>query len=462
MGSPETSPRSFATGRDRLTRRLRHGGISIMLGRGAGMATVLLTFVFLARNSSSEVLAAYVLTTSLVAFLSAGAMFGLNTLVCRYLSASFAVGDTASAGIALKRILWLALIISLLVGNLTSLALPLLANSLFDMPMIEANAAPIGLWVVLLACGQVVAECFRGLHRLRVTALVCGVSGGLVSNVIFLLGLVICSHSEEIAFHQIVASSLLSLLLPAVASTFYLWRVWPRGEATRQDVRTSKLTHRAVLWEAWPIVMARLAGFGMAQLDIWIVGICCSPTDLAVYGIIRRLSQLVAVPLTQINLTVASSIAELHAQGDRENLQRILRGAATVGAMLAALPALILFAFPTSLLEFAFHASYQVGAQPLRVLLLGQIVFALTGPCGTALMMTGYQRVSLYAVLSVLPVFALAPWAATSLGLLGAASVFAVAIASQNLIQSIVVARFLGLVTRPSFSPQYIRGLLTV
>jgi O-antigen/teichoic acid export membrane protein len=217
-----------------------------------------------------------------------------------------------------------------------------------------------------------------------------------------------------------------------------------------------KLSLRTVAYEALPVMLVQLFSFGLAQLDIWIVGACCSSAELAVYGVARRMSLLVAIPLTQISLIVSSSISELYARGDRAQLQRIVKGAATISVLATLVPVVAMSVLAAPLLELVFGAGFRGGAELLRILLLGQLVFALTGPCGVTLMMTGHQRASLWSLLAAVPVYVFAPWAVTTYGPAAVAIIFALSTSVQNVVQWMAARIVLGIETQPCFSSPYI------
>ena len=451
----------------RLLNRLRSGGAWVIIGRTVGMATVLGSFMFLARATDKANFAAYVLASSIVSLFSMAAMFGLNTLVCRFISESFGTGDAVRAGKAVRYVATISAVSISVVAAVAWFALRYFAAEIFSMPVLSEYAGLITVWIVLLAISQLIAEAFRGLHDLRMAGMLAGVSGGLVASLFFLIGMFVASFFMTITFGTIVVGSVAALLLACLGSAAYFASVFasqranpPEPETEGEQQELEPLTLFSVVNEAVPVVLTQVCGYGMSQLDIWIVGMCLSDSDVAIYGVARRLSLLIAVPLTQLSLAISSSIAELHAQGDKPNLQRVVKATATVSAIASGLPTIVLIAFAGVALGMIFEPSYAEGANTLRILLIGQIIFAFTGPCGPALMMTGHQRVSLWSLLGVLPLFALAPYAARHFGLEGIAVVFSVVLGLQNLIQWILVGRLLGISTQPCFSPGYLYRLI--
>ena len=428
------------------------------------MATVLAIHVVLARLMPTAEFATFVLASSLVVFFSKLAMFGLNTLVCRYVAEGLGVNDVQRSRLALRLTAQIGTVTIAGVGLGGWWTIRLAGDALFDLPGLHQSAGLIALWIMILSISQILSEVFRGLHDLRMASILGGVSGGLAASLLFLIGIVLLSFVKPIHFPDVAVMSATSLVLPSVYAAVLLWRYWPRNLNPRIGVNHSLevLTLSNVMRETFPMMLVQILSFGLAQLDIWIVGACCSEGELAGYGVARRLALLVAIPLTQVNLVVASSISELHAQGAREKLEFVVRGAATVSAVLTCLILVALVSFPATILGLTFGPSFGSAAAPLLILCWGQFVFALTGPCGVVLTMTGHQRLPLYSLIGSALLFLLAPTAAAQFGLEAVALISTVAIGIHNICQWIAVRILLGLGTQPSWSPTYVTTVMSL
>lgn len=444
-----------------LAARLRRGGPWIVGARTVAMATVLAIHVFLARTLPTGDFAALVLATTIAVCFSMAAMFGVNTLVCRYVAESLAVKDPVRARKAVRLAAQVAAVGIAGAGLAGWLCVTRWAETLFRTPQLSDSAGLVALWIMLLAVSQILAEVFRGLHQLQMAGLLAGVSGGLICNAVFFVSLIAASVVTALDFHGVLLIATVSLLVPIVVAVVLLppaWALYPsEGGSTDHDL--PPLTTLSVVREALPIMLVQVLSFAVAQLDIWIVGSCCTHEALAVYAVARRMSLLVAIPLTQVGLVVASTISELYAQGDRRRLELVLRGGATVAFVAALALAVSLAITPGVVLAAVFGPAFRSGALPLRILCLGQAVYALTGLCGPALMMTGHQRTSLWSLLVAAPVLLLAPGAAAHLGPAAVATIAALVMAIQNLFQWAAVRILLAVRTHPFFSLDPLRVL---
>ncbi len=447
-----------------LVRRLRQGGLWTFSGRTTGMAMVMATHIVLARIMPTAEFATFVLASSVVVFFSRAAMFGLNTLVCRYLAESFGVKDPERARHALRWTVRIGAVSIASMGLVGWWLLHLLGDGLFHLPGLRESAGLIALWIMLLAISQILAEIFRGLHDLGMASILGGVSGGLASSTLFLLGIGLTSLLIPIGFAEVALVAAASLVLPSIYAVILLRRRWPRdaySPPARPKHGLAPLTLASVTRETFPMMLVQVLSFGLAQLDIWIVGACCSDVELAYYGVARRLAFLVAIPLTQVNLVVASTISELHAQGDRGKLESVIRGAATVSAILTSAIFIVLASFPTAILDVTFGPTFYLAAGPLLILCWGQLIFAFTGPCGLTLMMTGHQCLSLWSLIATTFLFLFAPWAAAKYGLEAVALISALAISIHSIIQWVTVRVLLRIGTHPCWRPEYVASILS-
>ena len=169
--------------------------------------------------------------------------------------------------------------------------------------------------------------------------------------------------------------------------------------------------------------------------DLWVLSAARSHREVAVYGMMLSLLQVVAVGSIAAQLVVPQEMSRLHVEGRRDELEALARTSATATLLVAALAAGVLVLFGRPLIAVLLGSSYVSGWGMLLVLLAGRLFDAAAGPAGSLLVMTGHHaRVTVAtlgaAALTILLALALAPrWggygvaAATSAGLVAVNSV---------------------------------------
>ena len=190
----------------------------------------------------------------------------------------------------------------------------------------------------------------------------------------------------------------------------------------------------------------------LQQADIWLVGAFESSQDVAIYGAAARLMFIVSVPLFMVNAVIQPMVAEYYSQRRLDELQKLMRVAATVAAMpaLAALACAIVFAAPG--LRLLYGDTYMAGAGVLVVLALGQMVNVWTGSCGIFLMMTGHERtlMTLTALTGFVTVALMAALVGP-FGILGVAIGSALGVSLQNAVLWFAAGRLTGVWTNMGF-----------
>lgn len=217
------------------------------------------------------------------------------------------------------------------------------------------------------------------------------------------------------------------------------------------ELRHSPVVSEGRRWyrEMQPFFLITLLQAVNLHFTLIYVASLSSVAEAGMFNVALRVVELVTFGLTAINLTIQPKLAAALSVNDRGRAQHLARQSARLAsvAALAAAVALLL-AGPRVLGLFGpdFGAAYPT----LVVLLLGQLVVALTGPCGAVAAMAGEQRTNLVAlaaatVLSIALGYALIP----SLGAQGGAWARTAAVAGANLFMAWSVWRKVGLYTLP-------------
>jgi O-antigen/teichoic acid export membrane protein len=230
-----------------------------------------------------------------------------------------------------------------------------------------------------------------------------------------------------------------------------MWRRmadWPGSRpATRAEVG-------AVLRYGTPRAPSAFLAQALFWGDLFVLAHYASGRRLDAYAAAGRISQLILLFLTSVNLVFSPFAADLYARGERERLDALFKRS-TRWALAATLPlAIVLFVAAPQVLR-AFGPGYGAGATPLRIMLLGQTVNVATGGVAFVLVMAGFTGLDLLDnVLAGAVLFGLAIPLAAAEGPTGAAAASAAALAAVNMLRLTQVARRVGV---QPFNAAYIR-----
>jgi O-antigen/teichoic acid export membrane protein len=431
----------------RIKSRILRGSAWVFGGRLASMALGVLINALLARMLGRDEMGAYFAATSIVLIGSTVAGLGMSKAVVRLVAGSLATDLTGRARDAIRVTLGVGIVSSLLVG--TTLALGPgrnLAVSMFGSEALAQAMPFVAGWLAAYTMMTLVAETFRGFKRFKHATLFSGLIVDVFSFAVFALLWLSDAHPtiSEVIFVLLAVTGASALLGVALVGR-RLHKLRGRGET---DVRE-------VLGISLPLMVVTLASFFVGTgVDLWVVGRFEGLREVALYGAAARLMFLVQMPFYVVSQVVPPIVAQLHAQGRREDLERTLRSTATLAAGPAAIVLLSLLVIGGWLLDLVYGAPFYRGAATvLAVLGIARLIDVSTGLCGVALSMTGHQRALMWVtIFSATISLTLELALVQPYGIVGVAVATCIAQAIQNGIQLVMARRRLGIWTQAEFS----------
>jgi O-antigen/teichoic acid export membrane protein len=437
-----------------IRRRLMRGSMTVFIGMAAGTILTLVFNAMLARMVDHATLGAYFLVFSMVMIATTIAQLGLDKTVVRFVAAAratdnlgrvrrtvvvvFLVGATVSAAIAV--------ILMLGLGHF-------LAVRVYHSQAAAGVIALAAAWIVVNALLSLTAETFRGFKRFWPAT----VYSGLAVDVLLVIGFgALWVAGVRPSLSQAVGVTVAATGIALAAGLFQLWRrVSPlRGEGT-----TGVLEVTAV---SVPLLITSLANFAVGTgVDLWVVGHFSNTSDVALYGAASRLVFFVATPLIVVTQVVPPMIAELHARGEREQLERTLRSVSTLAGLPAAFVLVAFIAAGGFILSLAYGPFFRNATTVLVILSCARLVAVCTGSSGVTLMMTGHQRTMMLITVgsgafALVAEILLAP----RYGITGVAAATCAAQIMLNLLQLVFARVHVGIWTHARLSLEPIRELV--
>lgn len=227
---------------------------------------------------------------------------------------------------------------------------------------------------------------------------------------------------------QVMACSLLATLFALALTATYLRRSLPPQAHTVVARFDRPLWNRASI----PLLCISILNLLLGQMDVVLLGLLKDLESAGIYALASRIASLATFGLLAANMLIASTIAELHATGDRDALQRFLRRSARGVCCFLLASSLALAAIGRQVL-WLFGGEFTGGYVPLLVLLAGHAANSLGGSVGFLLTMTGQERAAASILtLSVLVGLVLQGTWIPRFGMTGAAMATAVTTAIWN------------------------------
>lgn len=400
-----------------------------------------LVSLLLARILGADGYGSYIYGLSVVGFLQIPTMLGTNSLVTR----EVAVYKTQEQwGLAKGITRWVKLniiVVSLLTTAISGVIFWLYQDS-FQIDSIYVIL--LGLLVLPIS------------NLLKISESQLGALGHIVKSqlpeVIIRPLIMISALVGSYFFWQDRVSSTAVMGYYLVATTVCLLIIsWTIYRLTPIAIAKSKPEYKRRFWfyEALPMLLIDSMYLINNQTDTLMLGVLTDSASVGIYSITNRGANLMNFILSVFNVSLAPTIASLHAAGEKQKLQQLVKKSANL-VFLSSVPiALGLIIFGSWFLGI-FGAEFVKGHTVLTILCLGKLVNASTGAVALLLNMTGYQKytfigVAISAVINVFLNALLIPqW-----GVEGAATATALSTIIWNILLVIFVRQRLGINMNP-------------
>lgn len=255
-----------------------------------------------------------------------------------------------------------------------------------------AMAALTALWMVGRALSQLCAHVLRAMDQLALF----GLLETLLFNVMFcLVVLVFFLFDVSAGLEQTVLASALIALFGVVAGGVPLWRLMRAlPQQAGADLRRAAVLSAPL----WVMVAANAA---LADAHLWIAGALGGEESAALFGAALRVVRLLGLPLLAVNLAIGPQAARLWREGRRDELDSLLRGAATVISGVSILLLVCLLLIGPSVLEVVFGPEFTAAWPAFVVLLCGQALNACTGlPVLLMTVSTAQRQVMVFSLIA--------------------------------------------------------------
>jgi len=244
--------------------------------------------------------------------------------------------------------------------------------------------------LIMISLSTLIQACLQGLKKITASQVVEKIVRPLIIIVIVLALFVMGKKIELAELIWINLSTLaISLLISYILFQKYLG-------SKLKGVRPS---YYVPGWTKLAVSFFVLGGLYIlnSRIDVFLLGLFRENAEVGVYNIVLKVSEMVGFGLIIINFVIAPVIPRLFENGEVLRLQRLVTQSARM-ALLIGLPLMLLIIlFRKSILLF-FGANLFNGQEALIILCCGQLVNVLCGSVGMLLLMSGYQRFSIYSL----------------------------------------------------------------
>lgn len=302
--------------------------------------------------------------------------------------------------------------------------------SLFLIPVAVATAWTIGRHnnsqMILALCLGLLSLPIESMIAIKLSAVV-GMQKvvlGQIPNLLIapLLMVVLTGCSYLILADNLNVFIVLGLYLLANIVTLAIATII-ECKATFSKINSVVAKYQTSVWLKSSIALMFLGCMGMinAHTDVLMLGTLKGTTDVGIYVVVNRIASLIIFIVMAANSVIAPSISSFYAEGNIEQLQKIVTTSSRMLMIISILVASMIVFFNQKILLF-FGSSFIIGKNSLIFLIGGQLFNVAVGQVNLLLTMTGHARytaisVGIGAGLNIILNFCLIPqW-----GVLGAA-----------------------------------------
>lgn len=315
-------------------------------------------------------------------------------------------------------------------------------------------AIPCCVFLLVVLSGQqrLWANYLRGFGQVRLAGLLEGRSGGaLVAVCQVLLLSVVWLVPAGYRLPAALAAMALGYLVPILAV-----RQRVTGWFAGVTVAWRPLADLALAWRRGVRFAVIQAGSYLnTNLDLWIGVLLLSHAAGSRFAAVMRLVLLVLIPLTSMQIVFSPVIARLHARGELADLERLLRTAATLIAVVMFAMLIPMLIAPGLLLGFVYGEGFAAAGSALVIVSLGMVVQVLGGMCAPALSMTTEEAVTARVHgIAIVARSVCGVLGATLFGVIGLATASAVITAGTAVWLWVEARRRLGIWTHPTPRPR--------
>ena len=341
----------------------------------------------LVRIAQPQDVASYLLLLQATTALGLVLQLGLGAAALRFVPVSRGEGGGTATALLRRRLFRIQITLWCVIVPPLALAWPWIARRL-DAPEL-ATATPFLVAAGLLASLGHLADNYLRAFRLYVGS---ALFSHLTARVLILGGFVglWLSAADAVPWQLLISIFLGAQLAQAFGYALVLPRTTPEETS---EPRTAVLPPdtRTILGATTAMGLRSAVSVLFVAADLWILSWARPHEEVAVYGIVTRVLQVMAALPGITYFVIPQELSMLFADGRQDEMERLTRTASTLMALLSGACFLGILLLGRPLLHLAFGDAYLSGWSILLILAVGTFWDTASGSAGYALQMTGHH-----------------------------------------------------------------------
>lgn len=406
------------------------GSSILFFGRLFDFASRFIFGVLVARSLGAEGLGLYMLGVTTVVAIATFARLGLSEGMVHFLPEALdrrdddRVWGILQIGLAVPALIGLAL--GLLVFGLAGF----LAEELFNEPDMAPVLRLISIAIPMMAVGRALMAATRGFKVMRYEVL----AGDIIFSV-SRLALTMLLLALGWGLNGALMAYIIGWVITVVAVFFFLNRLFP----LRRPINTARRDSRRLLSFSLPISVSQVVMQLRGTFEILMLGIFGTAAAVGIYSAAGRIMVIGGFFLAAVEMVAKPIISELYHREDQIQLGKLYKTLTrwSLAFVLPYVATVVIFAAPILAI---FGEEFEEGAIVILIISVGTLVNALTGICGSVVVMTGHSKLELFnSILAVLTSVTLSAVLIPQFGMIGAAVAVAASLTLINIMRLVEV-----------------------
>lgn len=353
-----------------------------LLMKAAGLLAAYMFAFAVARYFGAQTWGEFSLALSILLFGAILGTAGIDTAIVK-ITAGFRESKHISSSYttALKCVSALSVLSSVLIFFLSGW----ISGTLFSNPALEPTFKLSALAVLPLGIINLNAGTLQGLEKINKYVFIRFVSRHITALLLMLVLVLIWNQSRIV-----LISYAAGLYLIACLSFYWLIREGIRPGKHSKPPENSPGEYSRLMKLSLPLLFAGSLVFLNGWMDTIMVGAFLTEQDVGIYNIALKMSGLILLFWTSVNVVVTPKFSELYSQNKMDELREVVRYSTSV-IFYCTLPLfLVLILFPGQILS-VFGEEFIPGKYALMILCIGNLAGAWAGSEGYFMQMTDSQ-----------------------------------------------------------------------
>lgn len=405
----------------------------------SGMLLGYVVVLMVSRMYGAEGVGFYSLSVSVLTFLAMVSALGMNVSILRYVGQFNKADEAHKLKLLYRYALQLSLPVSLVVSALLFWFAEAIATYVFGNGTYTQALRFVALMVPFFTLQEISVEFIRGLKKLKVSEYLRSVNRPLFN--IVLLGA--CAY---LSFSDIMAP-LYTLGVGIVAGGIIAYMYIQKHLRYIADTPSESFNKRALLNTSVPMMVTALTSYMMGNISLVLLEIYTTTEEVGIFSVAFKIATLISLTLMVVNTISAPKFSELYWGQKHKELQQILDQSSKLIFFSATAFSVLILVFDKQILAL-FGTQFVEGSMALTLLVIGQMVNAMTGSVGVFFNMTGKQNI--FQLLSLLSLFTTIIFGLVLIPkyeIFGAAISFLIGVVTKNIIAAEYIRIKYGFVT---------------